>query len=224
MDPNLMDAEDLMEISVDKILNYLDEKKFFRARDELLKYNSVDIAEMIEDLTEETDLEMTVILFRLLPKAVSVEVFSELPSDNQVDIVNMITDKEISYIMQEMDFDDKIDVLEELPANIVDKILEKTPKNERKLINIFLNYPDDCAGSLMTPDYISLRKDWTVGEALQYIKEVGMDAETVYTCYVKDSGRKLIGIVSLSTLVISDDDEKIMNIMRTDYVYEEVYT
>lgn len=224
MDPNLMGTEDLMEISIDKILGYLEEKKYFKARDELLKYNSVDIAEMIEDITEETDLEMTVILFRLLPKAVSVDVFSELPSDNQVDIVNMITDKEISYIMQEMDFDDKIDVLEELPANIVDKILEKTPKNERKLINIFLNYPDDCAGSLMTPDYISLRKDWTVGEALQYIKEVGMDAETVYTCYVKDSGRKLIGIVSLSTLVVSDDEEKIMNIMRTDYVYEEVYT
>ena len=153
----------------------------------------------------------------------SVEVFSELPSDDQVEIVNGITDKEINFIVHEMDFDDKIDVLEELPANIVDKILEKTPKNERKLINTFLNYPDTCAGSLMTPDYISLQKEWTVGEALEYIKKVGMDAETVYTCYVKDSGRKLIGIVSLSTLVITDDDVKIKNIMRTDYVYENVY-
>ena len=153
----------------------------------------------------------------------SVEVFSELPSDDQVEIVNGITDKEINFIVHEMDFDDKIDVLEELPANIVDKILEKTPKNERKLINTFLNYPDTCAGSLMTPDYISLQKEWTVGEALEYIKKVGMDAETVYTCYVKDSGRKLIGIVSLSTLVITDDDVKIKNIMRTDYVYEYVY-
>ena len=166
---------------------------------------------------------MTIILFRLLPKDVSVEVFSELPSDDQVEIVNGITDKEINFIVHEMDFDDKIDVLEELPANIVDKILEKTPKNERKLINTFLNYPDTCAGSLMTPDYISLQKEWTVGEALEYIKKVGMDAETVYTCYVKDSGRKLIGIVSLSTLVITDDDVKIKNIMRTDYVYENVY-
>ena len=223
MDPIMMDTDVLMELSMDKILQYLDEKKFFKARDELLKFNAVDIAELLEDVSEETDLDMAVILFRLLPKDVSVDVFSELSSDSQVDVVNMITDKEISYIMQEMDFDDKIDVLEELPANVVDKILEKTPKNERKLINTFLNYPDDCAGSLMTPDYISLRKDWTVARALQHIKEVGMDAETVYTCYVKDSGRKLIGIVSLSTLVISDDEEKIMNLMKTDYVFEEVY-
>ena len=208
---------------MEKILKLIEEKKYFQARDELLKYNAVDIAELLEEITEETEIEMTIILFRLLPKDVSVEVFSELPSDDQVEIVNGITDKEINFIVHEMDFDDKIDVLEELPANIVDKILEKTPKNERKLINTFLNYPDTCAGSLMTPDYISLQKEWTVGEALEYIKKVGMDAETVYTCYVKDSGRKLIGIVSLSTLVITDDDVKIKNIMRTDYVYENVY-
>lgn len=218
-----MDLDLLLDESLEKILKLIEEKKYFQARDELLKYNAVDIAELLEEITEETEIEMTIILFRLLPKDVSVEVFSELPSDDQVEIVNGITDKEINFIVHEMDFDDKIDVLEELPANIVDKILEKTPKNERKLINTFLNYPDTCAGSLMTPDYISLQKEWTVGEALEYIKKVGMDAETVYTCYVKDSGRKLIGIVSLSTLVITDDDVKIKNIMRTDYVYENVY-
>ena len=219
----MMDSDMLMEESLEKILELLENKKYFQARDELLKYNGVDIAELLEEVTEETDIDMTIILFRLLPKDVSVEVFSELPTDDQVEIVNGITDKEITFIVQEMDFDDKIDVLEELPANVVDKILEKTPKNERKLINTFLNYPDTCAGSLMTPDYISLQKDWSVGEALEYIKKVGMDAETVYTCYVKDSGRKLIGIVSLSTLVISDDEIKIKDIMRTDYVYENVY-
>lgn len=223
MDNIMMDSDMLMEESLEKILELLENKKYFQARDELLKYNGVDIAELLEEVTEETDIDMTIILFRLLPKDVSVEVFSELPTDDQVEIVNGITDKEITFIVQEMDFDDKIDVLEELPANVVDKILEKTPKNERKLINTFLNYPDTCAGSLMTPDYISLQKDWSVGEALEYIKIVGMDAETVYTCYVKDSGRKLIGIVSLSTLVISDDEIKIKDIMRTDYVYENVY-
>ena len=223
MDNRVMDLDLLLDESLEKILKLIEEKKYFQARDELLKYNAVDIAELLEEITEETEIEMTIILFRLLPKDVSVEVFSELPSDDQVEIVNGITDKEINFIVHEMDFDDKIDVLEELPANIVDKILEKTPKNERKLINTFLNYPDTCAGSLMTPDYISLQKEWTVGEALEYIKKVGMDAETVYTCYVKDSGRKLIGIVSLSTLVITDDDVKIKNIMRTDYVYENVY-
>ena len=223
MDNIKMDSDMLMEESLKKLLELLENKKYFQARDELLKYNAVDIAELLEEIPEETELDMTIILFRLLPKDVSVEVFSELPTDDQVEIVNGITVKEITFIVQEMDFDDKIDVLEELPANVVDKILEKTPKNERKLINTFLNYPDTCAGSLMTPDYISLQKDWSVGEALEYIKKVGMDAETVYTCYVKDSGRKLIGIVSLSTLVISDDDIKINDIMRTDYVYENVY-
>ncbi|MFQ9894338.1 MAG: magnesium transporter MgtE N-terminal domain-containing protein, partial [Emergencia sp.] len=196
MDNRLIDTDILMEESLQKILELLQDKKYFQARDELLKYNAVDIAYLLEDITTETEIEMTVILFRLLPKDVSAEVFSELPTDNQIEIVNSITDKEIHFILQEMDFDDKIDILEELPANVVDKILEKTPKNERTLINTFLNYPDTCAGSLMTPDYISLQKDWSVGEALEHIKEVGMDAETIYTCYVKDTGRKLIGIVS----------------------------
>ena len=212
-----------MDESLDKILQLIEAKHYFKARDELLKFNYVDIAEILEEITEELGIQMTVIMFRLLPKDISVEVFSELPSDDQVSIVNGITDKEIEFIVQEMDFDDKIDVLEELPANVVDKILEKTPKNERKLINTFLNYPDTCAGSLMTPDYISLQKDWSVKEALEYIKKEALEAETIYTCYVKDRGRKLIGIVSLGTLVISDNDVKIGDIMRTDFVYENVY-
>lgn len=226
MDGQTYDFEEIREEILDRILQLLEEKKYFKARDELLKLNPVDIADILEEITEEmdgADTQHGVVLFRLLPKDTSVEVFAELPFDDQVKIVNIITDSELEYILQEMDFDDKIDVLEELPANVVDKILEKTPKNERKLINTFLNYPENCAGTLMTPDYISLQKNWTVGKALQYIKEVGMDAETVYTCYVKDMGRKLIGIVSLSTLVISDDDVKISDIMITDYVWESVY-
>ncbi len=161
-----------MEKSLEKILGWIGEKKYFKARDELLKYNEPDIAEMFEEMLEDTDiLESTIVIYRLLPKDVSVEVFSYLPSDDQLKIVNGITDAELDYIVQQLDFDDKIDVLEELPANIVDKILEKTPKDERKLINTFLNYPDTCAGSLMTPDYISLQKNMTVGEALAYIKK-----------------------------------------------------
>ena len=127
MENRLIDQDVLYEESLEKILAYLEEKKYFKARDELLRFNEVDIAELLEEVTEEAGLQKTVILFRLLPKDVSVEVFSELPSDDQVDIINEITDKEIDYIVAEMDFDDKIDVLEELPANVVDKILEKTP-------------------------------------------------------------------------------------------------
>ncbi|MDD7511218.1 MAG: magnesium transporter [Peptostreptococcaceae bacterium] len=223
MDIQTYDFEEIRDEVLEKILRFLSEKKYFKARDELLKLNVVDIAYILEEITEENESQSAVVLFRLLPKDVSVDVFAELPLDDQVKIVNIITDKELEYILQELDFDDKIDVLEELPANVVDKILEKTPKNERNLINTFLNYPDNCAGTLMTPDYISLQKNWTVAEALQYIKREGMDAETIYTCYVKDRGRKLIGIVSLSTLVISDDDVRVNDIMRTDYIWESVY-
>ena len=219
---NYEDKDLMLEESLDKIMELLVDKQYFRARDELLKYNEADIAELLEEIIDDSGIQMAVILFRLLPKNISVEVFSYLPSNDQVDIINEITDKEITYIIQELDFDDKIDVLEELPANIVDKSLEKAPKNERKQINTFLNYPENSAGSLMTPEYISLMKDWTVREALEHIKKEGIDAETIYTCYVKDTGRKLIGIVSLSTLVVTDDAVKIKDIMVTDYVYEDV--
>ena len=216
--------DETFDESLEKIFQWLDEKMYFKIKDELLKYNEADIAEMFEEMLEEPELvKKTIVVYRLLPKDVSVEVFSYLPSDDQLKIVNGITDAELSYIVHELDFDDKIDILEELPANLVDKILEKTPKAERKLINTFLNYPDDCAGSIMTPDYISLQKEWSVGQALAYIKKEGMDTETIYTCYVKDTGRKLIGIVSLRTLVVTDDEVKIKDIMHTDYVYVNVY-
>ncbi len=205
-----------------KITAFLDESAYFKARDILLGYNAVDIAEMLEDVLEDLGVEKVVIIFRMLPKDVSVDVFSYLPGDDQVNIIQAITDREISYIMKEMDFDDKIDVLEELPANIVDKILEKTPREERRLINEFLNYPENSAGSLMTPEYISLQDTMTVGEALAYIKREGMDSETIYTCYVKHGGRKLEGVISLRALVISDNDMNIADLMETDYVYLNV--
>jgi magnesium transporter len=212
-----MDEKNFEDI-VREIFALLDAKKYMYARDKILGLQEVDMAEVLEEIIEELGVEYAVILFRMLPKDVSVEVFSYLPSDDQVAIINIITDKEIKYIIDELDFDDMIDVLEELPANIVNKILERSTKEERKQINTFLNYPDDSAGSLMTPDYISLQKDWTVGDALAHIKRVGMDSETVYTCYVKDRGRKLIGIVSLRTLVVSDADRPIAGIINEDVV------
>lgn len=219
-----MDQEKIMDESMEKILEFLEQKKYFMARDEMLKFNEADIAEMFEELFDnEDELEKAVVVYRLLPKDVSVEVFSLLPVDDQLKIVEGINPKELNYIVQELDFDDKIDILEELPANIVNSILENTPKEERHLINAFLNYPEDSAGSLMTPEYISLDKDMTAKEAMAHIKKVGMDAETIYTCYVKDTGRKLIGIVSLSTLVIADDNTKVRDLMRSEFVYLNVY-
>ncbi len=218
-----MDEKKTFDEAAEEIVSLAGEKHFKTIREKLLVFNSPDIAEILEEVLEEVGITETVIIFRLLPKDISVEVFSYLPSDDQVRIINAITDTEISYIIDELDFDDKIDVLEELPANLVDKILEKTPKNERSLINTFLNYPEDCAGTLMTPDYISLEQSWTVRRALRHIKNVGMDSETVYTCYVKSAGRVLEGIVSLRTLVVSDDDVLISDLMHTDIVSINVY-
>ena len=214
---------DNLDIILKQVLECIESKKYSHARDLLIENNAVDIAEILEEVLEETDVEKTTVLFRILPKDIAVDVFSYLPSEEQIAIIGAITDKEVSYIMDELAFDDMIDVLEELPANVVDKILEKTSKDERKLINTFLNYPDTCAGSLMTPDYITLRKDMTVGEALAYIKREGMDSETIYTCYVKDEGRKLLGIVSLRTLVIAEDFTPIEELMHTDIVRVNVY-
>lgn len=216
--------DEIFEEVLERILNLLDAKKYMEARDNLVDLaNGADIAEVMEDIIDELGIDKAVILFRMLPKAISVDVFAYLPIDDQVDIINAINDKEIRFIMEEMDFDDMIDVLEELPANLVNKILAQTPKEERKLINTFLNYPDSSAGSIMTPDYIGLQQGMTVGEALAYIKRVGMDSETIYTCYVRDEGRKLIGIVSLRTLVISDDSLYVKDIMQDDYVFVNVY-
>lgn len=217
-----MENEMTMDTIVQTILELLEEKKYSKARDEILKNNAVDIAEIIEEVIEELGMEKAIVLFRTLPKDISVEVFAYLPIDDQIDIINRITDKEVQHIIDELAFDDMIDVLEELPANLVDKILEKSSKEERKLINTFLHYPETSAGSLMTPDYISLRKDMTVAEAMVYIKQEGMDRETVYTCYVKDAGRRLLGIVSLRNLVISDDDVTVETLMHEDMIYVNV--
>ena len=218
-----MDEKKEFEQFIEQVLEIVEQKNYRLARDELLNYNAADIAEVLEDVKDEISLDATIILFRMLPKDVSVDVFSYLPSDDQVEIINGITDREISFILDEMDFDDKIDVLEELPANVVSKILAKTSRTERKQINTFLNYPDDCAGTLMTPDYISLKESMTVKEAMDRIKKEGMDKETIYTCYVKDASRKLKGIVSLRTLVISDDDTLISDLMHEDFVSINVY-
>ena len=222
MDNSIQDMDETFEYSEEKIFSLLEEKKYFQCRDELLKFNAVDIAEMLEDVMREYDMQKAVVLFRTLPKDVSVEVFPNMDVDNQVEIINIITDPEIQYILDELDFDDMIDVLEELPANLVDKILEKTPKNERRQINTFLRYKENSAGSLMTPDYIELRKDMTTKEALAHIKEVGMDSETIYTAYVLSGGRKLIGIVSLRSLMhediilahVDDDQEEVSDLFK----------
>lgn len=219
---NTLDRDQLYDETLGDLLELLEDKQYFRARDLLLKFNPADIADLLEDISDDAGLRMTVVLFRLLPKDVSVDVFAELSPEDQMDIVSEVTEKETSFIVNELDFDDKIDILEEMPANLVTRILEKTPASERKQINTFLNYPDNTAGSLMTPEYVSVKKDWTVKESLEHIRNFGTDAETIYTCYVRDGSWRLTGVVSLSTIVLSDEDTKILDIMHTDVVSENV--
>ncbi|HHT51404.1 MAG TPA: magnesium transporter [Eubacteriaceae bacterium] len=199
----------------EKILQLIHEKKWKDVHEEVITLNPVDIAELFDELGESEIL----ILFRLLPKDVAAEVFSFLSSDDQMTIVNAITEKETQYIMNELYFDDMIDFLEELPSNMVKKILKNTKYEERKLINQFLNYPEYSAGSLTTIEYVEFRKYITVREAMALIKETGINKETIYTCYVTDRNRKLEGIVSLRTLVISESEATIEDIMETDIVY-----
>lgn len=219
----LAEDKNTIEIDIDRVCDLVKDKAYLTARNVLLEHNEADIAEMLEEVGDELGIEKTVALFRMLPKDVSVETFSYLDSEEQTAIIQAINDKEITYILDELDFDDKIDVLEELPANIVDKILMRTPREERKLINTFLNYPDNCAGTLMTPEYISLQEDMCVSEAMAHIKHEGIDSETIYTCYVKSAGRTLIGIVSLRSLVVARDDVLIKDLMKTDPIYVNVY-
>lgn len=218
----VVEMDQAYDETIEKIFELLEEKKYFHCRDELLKHNEVEIAEMLVDIRRKFDLQRMVVLFRALPKDISVDVFAELSVDDQIDIINIITDPEIEYILDELDFDDMIDVLEELPSNIVDKILAKAPKSERKRINTFLKYKEDSAGALMTPEYINLKKTDTVKEALEHIREVGLDRETIYTCYVLDRGRKLIGVISLRALVIAPDDAVVGDLMVEDPVVAHV--
>lgn len=201
----------------ERIMELMEAKRYGQARREILDLNSVDIAELIEELEIEKD--SVVMLFRMLPKDIAVEVFAYLSNDQQRDIINTITDREIKHIMDELYFDDMIDFLEEMPASIVKKILKNTKEEERILINQFLNYPEGSAGSLMTIEYVDLRKEMTVKEALAHLKVTGISKETIYTCYVTDVNRKLEGIVSLRKLVISEELQTVAEIMESDVIY-----
>lgn len=209
------------ELEQDKIeiLDLYKGKKPKALIQKLSNMNAADVAEILDDL-EVTD---ATVIFRLLPKDQAVDVFTYFDSEQQQDIIATSTDTDVEYILKEIFFDDKIDMLEEMPANIVDKILEKSSPSERKLINQFLNYPEDSAGSIMTIEYCSVKKTLTVKEAMERLKKVGLQRETIYTIYVVNDNRKLEGIVSLRELVIADDNTVIGDIMNKDVVYVNVY-
>ncbi|KXO16760.1 magnesium transporter [Peptoniphilus sp. GNH] len=191
------------------------EKQLKELKDAIEDLNVVDLAEIIEDLDDKNML----IVFRLIPKLKGSEVFSYMETFNQLRIINSINDTEILNILKELDFDDRIDILEEMPANVVTKLLASSTPEERKVINEFLRYPEDSAGSIMTIEYVHLKPDMTVRQALDYIKKTGVDKETIYTCYVENEYKMLIGFVSLRTIVVSNEDLLIKDIMEEDVIF-----
>lgn len=201
-------------MNIKKIEKLINEKNYVKVKEILSDMNEVDVAEILKPFTP----QMTLMLFRMLPKDLAAEVFAKFTKEQQLDIINSVTNEELTNIVNELFFDDMIDLIEEMPANVVNKILTHTGENERELINEFLKYPPDSAGGLTTIEYVNLKKSMTVKEAMDYIKKVGLNTETVYTCYVTDKNRILEGIVSLRTLVTSDDHLKIEDIMEREII------
>ena len=190
-------------------------RDFTELREMLKNTNPVDVAERFEQL----DDKQAIRLFRMLPKATAAEVFAYLTREMQEDIVNAIQDYEISHIVDELFLDDAVDFIEEMPAGVVKRVLSNLPAEKREIINHFLKYPDDSAGSIMTIEYVDLKEHLTVAETFDRIRRDGVDKETIYTCYVIDSERRLLGAVSAKTLLLSSPCDKIGDIMERDVIY-----
>lgn len=210
---------ELFESKEEEIERLIAEKKMPELKAYLSEMNEVDVAEILEDM----ETSRSLILLRLLPKELAISVFSYIGIEKQKEIAGLLNDSELEHILNEMFFDDLIDLLEEMPAEFVSEILKYAPAHERKLINDFLGYPEESAGSIMTIEYMSFKANMTVGEALEQIRREGMSKETVYTCYVVNEHQKLVGIVSLRRLVISQKQVKIKDIMETDLVSVNIY-
>ncbi len=190
----------------------VEERQFSQARTLLLDENPVDIAELFEEMPENT----LVLLFRLMPKETASEVFSHLDSDVQQRIVEGVTDKELATILDELFFDDTVDFIEEMPANLVKRVLKNTDPTTRRLINQVLKYPEDSAGSLMTLEFMELKKDETVAQAIVDIRRNSLEKETIETCFVTSSTRVLEGTVTLQNILTSRDDTSIQEIVDKD--------
>lgn len=198
-----------------EIIQLIEENRFIEARKKLVDANVVDIAHALEDVSREDSL----IIFRILPKDISAEVFSYMSKDQKRYIMESITGHEIRNIVNHLYVDDFVDFLEELPAGFVKKLLQYTDENTRNVINEFLKYPEDSAGSIMTIEYVDLKKEMTVKEALEHIKVTGTDRETIDTCYVINESRKLEGIIPLRKLILSDEDVIIKDIMEENIIF-----
>ncbi len=198
----------------ERIEELLEEKKYISAGNILKDMEPADIAILLMECTKEEVL----LLYRILPKELAAEVFVEMEPDVQEELIQAFSDRELKEVLDELYMDDTVDIIEEMPANVVKRILKHSDPESRKAINELLKYPKDSAGSIMTIEYVSLRKTMTVAEAFARIRSTGVDKETIYTCYVTETNKKLAGIVSVKTLLLSDMESLVGDIMETSYI------
>ena len=202
-------------VTVDVTIGKLfDEKKYKTLKDILSTMNPYDIAVLFEDM-HDSKIQL---LFRMLPKELAADVFVEMGEETQELLIKGFSDAELKDIVNELAADDAVDIIEEMPANVVKRILRQADPETRKQINELLKYPDDCAGSIMTTEFVSLRPSMTVEEAIKRIRRTGVDKETIYTCYVVANDGKLIGITTIKDLLLADEDDVIESLMETNVI------
>lgn len=190
------------------------QKKYPALRDILVTMNPSDIAALFDDLEEHT----LPLLFRLLPKDIAADTFVEMESESQELLIRGFSDSELKEVVDELYVDDAVDLVEEMPANVVKRILRQADAETRKLINDILKYPEDSAGSIMTTEFIDLRPTMTVADAFKHIRRDGFDSETINTCYITDDGKHLMGTVSIRAILLADEDAQLSDIMEENVI------
>lgn len=200
-------------------VNLLQDRQFKAVKSILNVMNAVDTASLLSELD---DKELA-LAFRLIPKEEAAEVFANMNNTMQSYLVEMFTEKELQELLEDLYMDDTVDLLEELPANLVIRILDNVSQSKRNMINVLLNYPDDSTGSIMTTEYVGLRQNMTAAEAMAHIKRTGIHKETIYTCYVTEK-RRLIGIVTAKDLLTAEDDTPVKDLMETEIISVGTHT
>lgn len=202
-----------------EILELLAEKKYSAVKQLIGQMEEADLAKLFEELENEEDADQFNRLFRLLPKETAAEVFSYMEPEIQEKIVRTLTDTELQHILDDLFMDDYVDLVEEMPANVVKRVMQNTTPANRKLINQYLKYPEDSAGSLMTNEYVYFRIGITVAKAFEIIREYGVDKETIYTCYVTSSRKELLGVVTVREMLLTAPETIIDTLMDTNPIH-----
>ena len=193
------------------VLRFLENKKYAQIRYLLRDENPMDIAQILGEVPEES----LPVVYRLLPKELAAEAFAEMEPDQQEVLIRSFSDRELQDVLDELYIDDTVDIIEEMPANVVKRILRQSDPQTRGRINEILHYPPDSAGSIMTIEYVSLKKTMTVADAFARIRATGIDKETIYTCYVTDRNRHLEGFVTVKDLLLASYETQVGDIMET---------